>query len=102
VLAFGGILGFLVFQAVDQIAAYEVTRHGILTGFLPRAVLCVLLAGEVLAVVIGAVSLLLIRQRDKTSKAILGIVLRSLCGAVAGLCAGLFLWLFVGHVVIGF
>jgi hypothetical protein len=78
------------------------TRQGVLTGFLPRTVLYVLWAGEALAVVVGLGSFLLIARKDIASKAIIGIVARSLCGIAVGLCGGLVLWLIVGHIVTGF
>ena len=87
---------------VDRVSPFDHTKHGILTGLLPRTVLYVLWAGEGLAVVVGVASFLLIRKRDMTSKAIFGIVARSLCGIIVGLFGGLILWLVVGHIVIGF
>ena len=87
---------------VDQVLSFDRTKQGVLTGLLPRSILYVLWGGEALAVVIGIVSFLLIRQDDVTSKAIILIVARSLCGIVAGLFGTLVLWLVVGHIVIGF
>lgn len=102
VLALSGTVSFIAFQVINGISPFETTGQGVLTGMFPRIVLCGLFAVEALAVAIGVASFLLVRQRDKTSKAIVGIVLRSVCGIVAGLCAGLVLWLVVGHIVIGF
>lgn len=59
-------------------------------------------AGEALAVFVGAGSFLLIRRNDFASKAIVGIVARSLGGIAVGLFGTLFLWLVVGHIVVGF
>jgi hypothetical protein len=101
-LAAGGVVCFLVFQVVDEFAPFEKTRIGVLTGFLPRALLSVGYVAAVLAIVLGAGSFLLIRQRDIISKAIPAIVGRSLCGIAVGLCAGVVLWLWVGHIVTGF
>ena len=101
-LSFGGLLLLLVFYVGNEITPYATNRQGVLTGFFPRTVLCALLAIEMLAVVVGAGSFLLIRQRDMTSKAVAGIVLRNVCGIVAGLCTGLVLWIVAGHIVIGF
>jgi hypothetical protein len=58
--------------------------------------------GTGFAVVGGSGSVLLIRRRDVDSKAVAGIVVRSVVGIVLGLCAGGFLWLYVGHRVFGF
>jgi hypothetical protein len=87
---------------MDQSTRFERTSQGLLTGIVPRMVLYVLWAGEALAVVVGIGSFPLIRKDDITSKVIVGIVARSLCGIAAGLCGTVFLWLIVGHSVIGF
>jgi hypothetical protein len=96
-----GVL-FIALLMMDQALQFERTSNGVLMGFLPRTVLCVLWAGEALAVLVGAGSFLLIRRHDIESKAVIGIVLRSLGGIVAGLFGTLVLWLFVGHWVFGF
>jgi len=101
-LALGCACIFVVFRVVEQMSPFEQTKHGLLTGFLPRTVLFVLWAGEALAVVIGIGSFLLIRRKDITAKAMVGIVARSLIGIALGLFGVLFLWLWIGHVVIGF
>ncbi|MBC7817406.1 MAG: hypothetical protein IAG10_10995 [Planctomycetaceae bacterium] len=101
-LAFGCGLVFLIGQVVNQIAPFEQTPRGLLVGFLPRAGLYILWAGEALAVIAGLASLLLIRRADITSKAVIGIVAGSLCGIAAGLFGTVFFWLIVGHIVIGF
>ena len=44
----------------------------------------------------------LIQRGSVVAKVILGIVARSLTGIAVGLCGSLFLWLYVGHRVIGF
>ena len=54
------------------------------------------------AVIVGLGSFVLIRRPDIASKAIIGIVVRSLIGIGVGLCACVVLWLYVGHRVIGF
>ena len=91
-----------MFEVLDQVSPFDQTRHGVLTGFLPRTVLYAVWAGVTLAAVVGIGSFVLIRREDITSKAIIGIVARSLCGIAMGLFGGLFLWLYVGHRVIGF
>lgn len=100
VLGCGGV--FFMFAAVDGAAPFAHSPQGILTGFLPRMLLVLLWAGEALAVVAGAGGLVLIRRPDIASKAVGGIVVRSLCGIVIGLIGVLVLWLYVGHRVIGF
>jgi hypothetical protein len=82
-LACAGV--FLIGQMTNQISPFEQSPRGLLTGFVPRAGLYVLWAGEALAVVVGIGSFLLIRRHDIASKAIIGIVARSLCGIAAGL-----------------
>ena len=102
-LALGCAGIFLLFQVVDQLSPFDRERvRGVLTGFLPRAVLCALWAGEALAVIVGMGSFLLLRREDITSQAIIGIVARGLCGIAAGLFGVVFFWLIVGHIVIGF
>ena len=101
-LALGSACLFLILQMVDQVAPFDRTEQGVLTGLLSRRVLCVLWSGEALAVVVGIGSFLLIRQNDVTSKSIIGIAARSLCGIVAGLFGTLVLWLVVGHIAFGF
>jgi hypothetical protein len=83
VLALGCAGVFLIGQVANQISPFEQSPRGLLTGFVPRAGLYVLWAG--LAVVVGIGSFLLIRRHDIASKAIIGIVARSLCGIAAGL-----------------
>ncbi len=82
-LAFGCGLVFLLGQLVNQISPFEHSPRRLLTGFVPRAGLYVLWAGEALAVVVG-------------------IVAGSLCGIAVGLFGTIFFWLVVGHIVIGF
>lgn len=101
-LAFGCGFVFLVGQVVNVISPFEQTPRGPLAGFLPRAGLYLLWAGEALAVVAGLAGLLLIRRADITSKAVIGIVAGSLCGIAVGLFGVIFFWLIVGHIVIGF
>jgi hypothetical protein len=91
-----------MFQELDQIAPFERTRQGLLTGVLPRTGLCVLWAGVALAVIVGIGSFLLIRTEDVTSKVIIGIVARSLGAIAVGLFGVILLWLVVGHIVVGF
>lgn len=101
-LALGCAGVFLMGQVANQISPFGQSPRGLLTGFVPRAGLYVLWACEALAVVVGIVSFLLIRRHDIASKAIIGIVARSLCGIAAGLIGTVVLWLVVGHIVIGF
>ena len=105
-IALGLALGcagiFLIFQVLDQMSPFERTRQGLLTGFLTRAVLYLLWAGEALAVVTGIGGFLLIRRKDITSKAIIGIATRNLASIAVGLFNVLFLWLVIGHIVVGF
>ena len=101
-LAFGCGFVFLIGQLVNQISPFAQTPRGLLAGFLPRAGLYVLWAGEALAVIVGLASLLLIRRADITSQAVVGMVAGSLCGIAVGLFGTLFFWLIVGHIVIGF
>ena len=101
-LALGCGCIFLVFKVVEQTSPFDQTRVGVLIGFLPRTGLDVLWAGEALVVVVSIGSFLLIRREDIASKAIVGIVARSLCGITMGLFEVLFLWLYVGHRVMGF
>ena len=89
-------------EPLNLIVRFETNERGLLAGFLPRATLYVLWAGEALAVVVGVVSFLLIRRHDIVSKAIIGIVARSLCGIAVGLIGTVVLRLIVGHIVIGF
>jgi len=87
---------------VDQMSSFDRTKHGVLTGFVPRTVLYMMWAGEALAAIVGIGSFLLIRRRDKDSHAIGGIAVRSVCGIGFGLYGTVVLWLVVGHIVIGF
>jgi hypothetical protein len=93
---------FLIGQLVNQISPFAQTPRGLLAGFVPRAGLYVLWAGEALAVVAGVAGLLLIRRADITSKSVAGIVAASVCGITVGLFGTIFFWLVVGHIVIGF
>jgi hypothetical protein len=101
-LALGCLCVFFLFQWADQVTPFARGARGVLTGFLPRALLYLLWAGEALAVVVGLASFLFIKRHDVTSKAVPGIVVRSLCGIVVGFFGTIFLWLVVGHTVIGF
>jgi hypothetical protein len=101
-LALGCVGAVLLLQLVNEISPFGRTRQGVLTGFLPRAVLCLAWAGEALAVIVGCGSLFLVRRADATSKSLQGIGARSLCAVAVGLCGSVVLWLIVGHVVIGF
>jgi hypothetical protein len=87
---------------VDQMASFDRTKQGVLTGLVPRTALYVVWAGEALAAIVGIGSFLLIRRGDRESHAIVGIAVRSLCGIGFGLCGTVVLWLVVGHLVIGF
>ncbi len=98
----GCLCVFYAFQQIDQISPFDRTSQGLLTGFMPRTGLYVLWAGEVLAVVVGIGSFLLIHQRDISSAATVGITARSLCGIGIGLFGIILLWQIVGHIVIGF
>jgi ABC-type Mn2+/Zn2+ transport system permease subunit len=92
-----------MFAVIDETIGFaQDTRRGILTGFLPRGALWVMWAGTGLAVIVGLGSFVLIRRADIASKAIIGIVMRSMIGIGVGLCACGVLWLYVGHRVIGF
>ena len=93
---------FLLGQLANQISPFEHSPRGPLTGFVPRAGLYVLWAGEALAVIAGLAGLLLIRRADIDSKAVVGIVAGSLCGIAVGMFGTIFFWLVVGHIVIGF
>ena len=101
-LALGCLCLFVVFRVVDHLSPFEQTKQGLFTGFLPRTVLYLIWAGVTLAVVVGIGSVLLIRRNEVTSKAVMGILARSLAGIALGLLGVLFLWLYIGHVVIGF
>lgn len=101
-LAVGCVCAFVVFSVLDETIEFAQTRHGVLTGFLPRGALWVMWAGTGLAVIVGLGSFVLIRRPDIASKAIIGIVVRSLIGIGVGLCECVVLWLYVGHRVIGF
>ena len=101
-LALGGVCGCFLLQLLNVIVRFETNQRGLLTGLLPRTALYVLWAAEALAVVVGVVSLLLIRRHDIASKAVIGIVVRNLCGITVGLIGTFVLWLIVGHIVIGF
>lgn len=101
-LAIGCAGAFILFSAIDEMIGLAHTRHGILTGSLPRATLWMMWAGTGAAVITGFGSFVLIRRPDITSKAIIGIVARSLIGVTVGLSACIVLWLYVGHRVIGF
>ncbi len=93
----------LIFLVVDQtLSPFNQSRQGVLTGVFPRTLLLVLWAGEALAAVCGVGSLLLIRRGDVTRKLVAGIATRSLSGVAVALFGVLFLWLYVGHRVIGF
>ena len=98
--ACGGV--FLMGQVANQISPFEHSPRGLLTGFVPRTGLYVLWGGEALAVVVGIGSFLLIWRENIAAKSIVGVVARSLCGIAAGLIGTVFLWLVVGHIVIGF
>jgi hypothetical protein len=102
-LAVGCVCAFIVFEVIDETIGFaQNKRHGLLTGFLPRGALWVMWAGTGLAVIVGLGSFVLIRQPDIASRAISGIVVRSLIGIGVGLCECVVLWLYVGHRVIGF
>ena len=93
-----------MFEVIDETIGFatQSPQRGILSGFLPRGALWVMWAGTGLAVIVGLGSFVLIRRADIASKAIIGIVVRSLIGIGVGLCEGVVLWLYVGHRVIGF
>ena len=102
-LAIGCVCAFVVFEVIDETIGFaQNTQRGMLTGFLPRGALWVMWAGTGLAVIVGLGSFVLIRRPDIASKAITGIVVRSLIGIGVGLCECVVLWLYVGHRVIGF
>jgi ABC-type Mn2+/Zn2+ transport system permease subunit len=101
--AIGCGCAFVVFEVIDETIGFaHNTPHGMPTGFLPRSALWVMWAGAGLAVIVGLASFVLIRRPDIASKAIVGIVVRSMIGIGVGLCACVVLWLYVGHRVIGF
>lgn len=102
VLAVGCVCAFIVFGVIDETFQFAQTRRGVLAGFLPRTALWLMWAGTALAVIAGLGSFVLIRRPDITSKAIIGIVARSLMGILIGLCGCVVLWLYVGHRVVGF
>ena len=58
--------------------------------------------GVIMIPIVGIGSFLLIRRVDITSKAIIGMLARSLSGILVGLIGGLVMWIIVGHIVIGF
>lgn len=101
-LALGCICVFGFYLVIDEVSPFDKTRHGVLTGLLPRAALVAVWAGTALTALFGMASLLLIRRRDLQTNAVYGIAGRGLCGIVMGLLGVLVMWLFVGHVVIGF
>lgn len=101
-LAVGCACAFIVFCVFDESTGFAHTRRGILTGLLPRTSLWLMWAGTALAVIAGLGSFVLIRRPDITSQAIIGIVVRSLCGIIIGLGECVVLWLHVGHRVVGF
>lgn len=103
-LAVACVCAFVVFEMIDETIGFatQSPQRGMLTGFLPRGALWVMWAGTGLAVIVGLGSFVLIRRPDIASKAIIGIVVRSLIGIGVGLYACFFLWLYVGHRVIGF
>ena len=101
-LALGGVGGCFFLQLLNLIVRFESNERGVLVSFLPRTTLYVLWAAEALAIVVGLVSFLLIRRHDIAAKAVIGIVVKSLCGIVVGLIGTVVLWLIVGHIVIGF
>lgn len=101
-LAVGCVCAFVVFGVLDETIEFAQTPHGVLTGFLPRGALWAMWAGTGLAIIVGVGSFVLIRRTDIASKAIIGIIVRSLIGIGVGLCACVVLWLYVGHRVIGF
>ena len=101
-LALGGVCGCFLLQLLNVIVRFETNQRGLLTGLRPRTTFYVLWAAEALAVVVGVVSFLLIRRHDIASKAIIGIVVRNLCGIAVGLIGSVVLWLIVGHIAIGF
>ncbi len=100
--AFGCGFVFFVGQFVNLFFPFAQSPRGLLTGYVLRIGLFLLWAGEAPAVVVGLASLLLIRRSDMSSKAIIGIVVGSVCGITVGLIGVIFFWLIVGHVVIGF
>jgi hypothetical protein len=101
-LVIGCVCAFLCFSVIDETFRFAHTRHGVLTGFLSRTALWLMWAVTGLAVITGLGSLVLIRRPDITSKAIIGIVARSLIGILAGLFGCVVMWLIVGHRVVGF
>ncbi len=102
-LALGCLCVFYIFQQIDQVSPFDrAPKQRLLTSFLPRAGLYVLWVGEALAVVAGIGSFLLIRRKDISSMAVIGISVISLCGIGIGLYGTILLWLMVGQIVIGF
>ena len=53
-LAVGCVCAFVVFVVIDEMFGFAHTRHGVLTGFLPRGALWVMWAGTALAVIVVA------------------------------------------------
>jgi len=102
VLAIASTLFFVTCAVGQNGASYVIPPAPSLAHRVASTILSVLLAGKALAVVAGVASFILIRREDITSKAIIGIVARNVCGIVFGLCAGFIVYIVWAHVVIGF
>jgi hypothetical protein len=87
---------------MNLIFPFAQSPQGLLTGYVPRIGLFLLWAGEALAVIVGVTSLFLILKADIASQKVKGIVVRSMFSIAVGLIGVIFLWLIVGHIVIGF
>jgi hypothetical protein len=75
----------LLLLASDPPWPYERTRYGLLTDLLPRVAPYLLWAGKALATFVGIGNFLFMRSEDFASKAIIGILVRTLCGVAVGL-----------------
>jgi hypothetical protein len=102
VLALAGACVLGILGMANEVAPFATTSRGLLSGFLPRALLYVVWATEALAVVVGVGSFLLIRRHDVAAGGVIWIAVRGLLEIAAGLVEMLFMWLLIGHIIIGF
>ena len=87
---------------LNRVSPFAVTDRGVLAHWLPRTILYLIWAGEAVAALVGMASFALIRRQDIVANAVAGIVVRSLFGIAVGVWGTVYMWLIVGHVVIGF